>query len=67
MSSSTITQLWRHSCTPSRAARELGLKRSEFDLAVHVGLIRTMPDEGGGGRRVTIARREWCGRETAGR
>ncbi|MFF7760184.1 MULTISPECIES: DUF6397 family protein [Streptomyces] len=53
MSSSTITQLRRHSCTPSRAARELGLKRSEFDLAVHLGLIRTMPDEGGGGRRVT--------------
>ncbi|MFF7052830.1 DUF6397 family protein [Streptomyces griseorubiginosus] len=53
MSSSTITQLQRHSWTPSRAARELGLKRSEFDLAVHLGLIRTMPDEGGGGRRVT--------------
>ncbi|MEU0408343.1 DUF6397 family protein [Streptomyces griseorubiginosus] len=52
MSSSTITQLQRHSCTPSRAARELGLKRSEFDLAVHLGQIRTVPDEGGGGRRV---------------
>jgi hypothetical protein len=36
----------------SRAARELGLKRSEFDLAVHLGHIRTLPDEGGGGRRV---------------
>ncbi|MFK4105263.1 DUF6397 family protein [Streptomyces sp. NPDC019531] len=52
MSGSTITQLQRHSCTPSRAARELGLKRSEFDLAVHLGQIRTIPDEGGGGRRV---------------
>lgn len=53
MASSTITQLQGHSCTPSRAARELGLKRSEFDLAVHLGQIRTVPDEGGGGRRVT--------------
>ncbi|MFI1165761.1 DUF6397 family protein [Streptomyces sp. NPDC020801] len=39
-------------CTQSRAARELGLRRSEFDLAVHLGHIRTLPDEGGGGRRV---------------
>ncbi|MFF9405447.1 DUF6397 family protein [Streptomyces anandii] len=38
--------------TQSRAARELGLKRSELDLAVHLGHIRTLPDEGGGGRRV---------------
>lgn len=36
----------------SRAARELGLKRREFDLAVHLGCVRTVPDEGGGGRRV---------------
>ncbi|MEU1480008.1 DUF6397 family protein [Streptomyces sp. NPDC005760] len=55
MSSSTITQLRRHDYTPSRAARELGLKRGEFDLAVHLGQIRTVPDEGGGGRRVTRA------------
>ncbi|MFJ8109246.1 DUF6397 family protein [Streptomyces sp. NPDC096132] len=40
------------SCSASRAARELALKRSEFDLAVHLGRIRTVPDEGGGGRRV---------------
>ncbi|GHB28284.1 hypothetical protein GCM10010377_18060 [Streptomyces viridiviolaceus] len=40
------------SVAPSRAARELGLKRSEFDLAVRLGRIRTVPDEGGGGRRV---------------
>ncbi|MCV2460925.1 DUF6397 family protein [Streptomyces sp. ICN988] len=37
---------------PSRAARELDLKRSEFDLAVRLGRIRTVPDDGGGGRRV---------------
>ncbi len=37
---------------PSRAARELGLRRSELDLAVRLGRIRTVPDEGGGGRRV---------------
>ncbi|MFA3878645.1 DUF6397 family protein [Streptomyces sp. MMCC 100] len=40
------------SVAPNRAARELGLKRSEFDLAVHLGRIRTVPDDGGGGRRV---------------
>ncbi|GGZ34949.1 DUF6397 family protein [Streptomyces poonensis] len=39
----------------SRAARELGLKRREFDLAVHLGLIRTIVDDGGGGPRVTPA------------
>ncbi|MGW4925076.1 DUF6397 family protein [Streptomyces parvulus] len=38
---------------PGRAARVLGLKRSEFDLAVHLGRIRTAPDDGGGGGRVT--------------
>ncbi|MFI1755375.1 DUF6397 family protein [Streptomyces sp. NPDC020571] len=35
-----------------RAARELGLRRSEFDLAVQLGRVRTVPDDGGGGRRV---------------
>jgi len=39
----------------SRAARELELNRGEFDLAVGLGRIRTVPDEGGGGRRVTRA------------
>lgn len=39
----------------SRAARELELKRGEFDLALHLGCVRTVPDEGGGGRRVTCA------------
>jgi hypothetical protein len=52
MSGDTITRPDHLSCTPSRAARELDLKRSEFGLAVHLGLIRTVPDEGGGGRRV---------------
>ncbi|GGK69535.1 DUF6397 family protein [Streptomyces flaveus] len=42
----------RRTLAPSRAARELGLKRGEFDLAVRLGCIRTVPDEGGGGRRV---------------
>ncbi|MFF6914946.1 DUF6397 family protein [Streptomyces sp. NPDC012466] len=42
----------RLTCAPSRAARELDLKRREFDLAANLGLIRTVPDEGGGGRRV---------------
>jgi hypothetical protein len=52
MAGNTITKPPGLSCTPSRAARELGLKRGEFDLAVHHGRIRTTPDEGGGGRRV---------------
>jgi hypothetical protein len=40
------------SVTYHRAARELGLRRSEFDLAVQLGRVRTVPDDGGGGRRV---------------
>ncbi|MFB7593342.1 DUF6397 family protein [Streptomyces sp. NPDC056160] len=43
------------SFSPSRAARELGFKRSQFELAVRLGHIRTLPDEGGGGRRVARA------------
>ncbi|MGW1893728.1 DUF6397 family protein [Streptomyces sp. NPDC002004] len=39
------------SVSRGRAARELGLKRIELDLAVHLGRIRTVPDEGGGGGR----------------
>ncbi|MBC7268998.1 MAG: hypothetical protein H5T76_09780 [Streptomyces sp.] len=42
-------------CAPSRAARELGLKRGEFDLAVHLGRIRTVPDETCTGARVAQA------------
>ncbi|MFJ5773879.1 DUF6397 family protein [Streptomyces sp. NPDC093094] len=45
----------RPAFAPSRAARELHLERSEFELAVHLGRIRTVPDEGGGGRRVPHA------------
>ncbi|MFI7412663.1 DUF6397 family protein [Streptomyces sp. NPDC049627] len=52
MSGDTITTPHQLSFAPSRAARELGLKRGDLDLAVHLGLIRTVPDEGGGGRRV---------------
>jgi hypothetical protein len=51
MSGNTIT----HGFAPvtlSRAARELGLRRSEFDLAVQLGRVRTVPDDTGGGRRV---------------
>ena len=39
----------------SSAARQLDLRRGEFDLAVRLGRIRTVPDDGGGGRRVTRA------------
>lgn len=53
--SRTSTTSDRTYCAPSRAARELNLKRGEFDLAVNLGLIRTVPDEGGGGRRVARA------------
>ncbi|MFD5847604.1 DUF6397 family protein [Streptomyces chartreusis] len=55
MSGNTVTATHPHhlaACTPSRAARELGLKRGELELAVQLGIIRTVPDEGGGGRRV---------------
>ncbi|MEU6403322.1 DUF6397 family protein [Streptomyces sp. NPDC046985] len=44
--------------TPGRATRELGLKRSEFDLSVQLGHIRMLPDEGGGGPRVARAEME---------
>ncbi|MEH0542203.1 DUF6397 family protein [Streptomyces sp. B21-105] len=55
MSKNTATRLHPASFAPGRAARELSLKRSEFDLGVHLGRIRTTPDEGGGGRRVAHA------------
>ncbi|WP_030663950.1 DUF6397 family protein [Streptomyces cellulosae] len=50
MPTDTTTKPHHLSCAPSRAARELGLRRGEFDLAVHLGHIRTLPDEGGGRR-----------------
>ncbi|WP_167409634.1 DUF6397 family protein [Streptomyces africanus] len=53
--SGTIAKSDRLTCAPSRAARELDLRRGDLDLAVNLGLIRTVPDEGGGGRRVTRA------------
>jgi hypothetical protein len=46
-----ISTVREGSVAPSRAARELGLRRSEFDIAVQLGRIRTVPDDGGGGRR----------------
>ncbi|MGW1957110.1 DUF6397 family protein [Streptomyces sp. NPDC001920] len=55
MSDDTITQPPRPACAPSRAARQLGLRRIELDLAVHLGLIRTVPDEEGGGRRIPLS------------
>ncbi|MET8163485.1 DUF6397 family protein [Streptomyces sp. NPDC005329] len=55
MSGNTVTRPHPAFCAPSRAARELDLKRVEFDLAVHLGRIRTVPDEGGGSRRVARA------------
>lgn len=51
MSASTFDPTRPGTCTPSRAARELELRRGEFDLAVQLGRIRTVPDEGGGGGR----------------
>ncbi|GAA1912444.1 DUF6397 family protein [Streptomyces durmitorensis] len=58
MTGHTITQeaadaAARTSVTQSRAARELGLKRGEFELAVMLGRIRTVSDTAGGRRRVT--------------
>lgn len=41
------------SVAQSRAARELGLKRGEFELAVMLGRVRTVSDAAGGRRRVT--------------
>ncbi|MGW5861338.1 DUF6397 family protein [Streptomyces sp. NPDC055239] len=58
MSGHTITQeaadtTAQTSVTQTRAARELGLKRGEFELAVMLGRIRTVGDAVGGRRRVT--------------
>lgn len=55
MSGNTVTTPPDPTVTPGRAARELELRRGEFDLAVRLGHIRTVPDEAGGGRRVTRA------------
>ncbi|QNP74100.1 hypothetical protein IAG44_34670 [Streptomyces roseirectus] len=58
MSQYTVARPQPLTCTPKRAARELGLKRAEVDLAVHLGRIRTVPDEGGGGRRIAYTELE---------
>ncbi|GGQ72092.1 DUF6397 family protein [Streptomyces flaveolus] len=50
-----ITTAREGTVAPSRAARELGLRKDEFDIAVDLGRIRTVPDDGGGGRRVPRA------------
>ncbi|MGV9696523.1 DUF6397 family protein [Streptomyces sp. NPDC003470] len=50
-----ITTAREGAVAPSRAARELGLRRGDFDIAVQLGRIRTLPDDGGGGRRVPRA------------
>ena len=52
MSGNTVTQGHSRFCTLGRAARELGLKRGELDLAVNLGHIRAVPDAGDGGLRV---------------
>ncbi|MGA4933775.1 DUF6397 family protein [Streptomyces incarnatus] len=52
MSAHTFEPVRSDTCTPSRAARELGILRGEFDLAVQLGHVRTVPDEGGGGGRL---------------
>ncbi|MET9306593.1 DUF6397 family protein [Streptomyces cellulosae] len=41
--------------TTGRAARELGLRRTEFDLAVRLGRIRTEPGRTAGERRIARA------------
>ncbi|WP_406839879.1 DUF6397 family protein [Streptomyces sp. AHU1] len=51
MSGTTVTQ--SATFPLSRAARELELRRGEFDLALHLGCVRSVPDEGGGGHRIT--------------
>jgi hypothetical protein len=53
------------SLAQSRAARELGLKRGEFELAVRLGRVRTVPAHDGGRRRVTREEIERV-RDTAG-
>ncbi|MFF2253017.1 DUF6397 family protein [Streptomyces sp. NPDC058142] len=53
------------SLAQSRAARELGLKRGEFELAVRLGRVRTVPAHDGGRRRVAREEVERV-RDTAG-
>ncbi|MEU6663410.1 DUF6397 family protein [Streptomyces sp. NPDC046821] len=53
------------SLAQSRAARELGLKRGEFELAVRLGHVRTVRADDGGRRRVAREEIERI-RDTAG-
>ncbi|MGW2224437.1 DUF6397 family protein [Streptomyces formicae] len=53
ITSSTAVAPAQQSLAPSRAARELGLKRGEFELAVMLGRVRTVGEAVGGQRRVT--------------
>ncbi|MEU7581559.1 DUF6397 family protein [Streptomyces sp. NPDC041068] len=60
MTGDTITQptaaaIVQPTVAPSRAAKELDLKRGEFDLAVMLGRIRTVGDMAGGQRRISRA------------
>ncbi|MEU6537322.1 DUF6397 family protein [Streptomyces sp. NPDC047000] len=55
MSGDTVTRPHHLAHAPGRAARELGLRRSEPDLGVRLGRIRTVPGEGARGRRVPRA------------
>lgn len=55
MPKKTVAPPPRQNLTASRAARELDLRRSEFDLAVRLGRIRTMPGAPPGERRVECA------------
>lgn len=41
-----------HTVAYGRAAQQLGLKKNEFDLAVQLGRLRTVPGTDGGRRRV---------------
>lgn len=45
-------QAGAHGLALSRAARELGLKRGELDLAVQLGQVRSTPDASGGPPRI---------------
>lgn len=55
MSDTVLSTALHPSCAPGRAAWEPGPRRGGFDPAVHLGRIRTVPDEGGGGRRIPPA------------
>lgn len=78
MSGNTITQSTAPQSTASqstasrsvtsslaRAARELELKRGEFDLALHLGCVRTVPDEGEADAASSVRRSSGCAPRTA--